>query len=154
SCPRPYLHLGWPLEYAGDSKPVARSFRGTVYAPRFNCPVAWRCLMRHVSLHPSSFALPPGLRLRSNGHTLMPGQNRLRPSQSSANWQIWTLCGIKNGLDRTSTICASASFACRNAAAKFIWPIFKFELLNLEIQRLRRPVGRGELVGRVGIKER
>src|SRR6516164_8317089 len=26
SCPRPYLHLGWPLEYAGDSKPVARSF--------------------------------------------------------------------------------------------------------------------------------
>src|SRR5215471_871960 len=36
SCPRPYLHLGWPLEYAGDSKPVARSFRGTVYSPRFN----------------------------------------------------------------------------------------------------------------------
>src|SRR5262249_55347695 len=32
----PTCHLGWPLEYAGDSKPVARSFRGTVYSPRFN----------------------------------------------------------------------------------------------------------------------
>src|SRR5262249_60771025 len=36
SCPRPYLHLGWPLEYSGDSKPVARSFRSSVYSPRFN----------------------------------------------------------------------------------------------------------------------
>src|SRR5262245_30490386 len=47
------------------------------------CPVAWRCLMRHVSLHPSSFALPPGLRPRSNGHRRMPRQNRLRPSPHS-----------------------------------------------------------------------
>src|SRR6516165_11933066 len=27
--------------------------------PRFNISGAWRCLMRRVSLHPSSFALPP-----------------------------------------------------------------------------------------------
>src|SRR5262245_1766922 len=47
------------------------------------CPVAWRCLMRHVSLHPSSFALPPWLRPRSNGHRRMPRQNRLRPSPHS-----------------------------------------------------------------------
>jgi hypothetical protein len=47
------------------------------------CPVAWRYLMRHVSLHPSSFALPPWLRPRSNGHKRMPRQNRLRPSPRS-----------------------------------------------------------------------
>src|SRR6266567_3552716 len=47
------------------------------------CPVAWRYLIRHVSLHPSSFALPPGLRPRSNGHRRMPRQNRLRPSPHS-----------------------------------------------------------------------
>jgi hypothetical protein len=47
------------------------------------CPAAWRCLMRHVSLHPSSFALPPWLRPRSNGHKRMPRQNRLRPSPRS-----------------------------------------------------------------------
>src|SRR6516164_8065486 len=47
------------------------------------CPVAWRCLMRHVSLRPSSFAWPPGLRPRSNGHRRMPRQNRLRPSPHS-----------------------------------------------------------------------
>jgi hypothetical protein len=46
------------------------------------CRVAWRWLMRHVSLHPSSFALPPGLRPRSNGHRRMPRQNRLHPSPS------------------------------------------------------------------------
>ena len=43
------------------------------------CPVAWRYLMRHVSLHPSSFALPLWLRPRSSGHRHMPRQNRLRP---------------------------------------------------------------------------
>src|SRR5262245_61200870 len=47
------------------------------------CPVAWRYLMRHVSLHPSSLALPPWLRPRSNGHKRMPRQNRLRPSRRS-----------------------------------------------------------------------
>src|SRR5215831_19171413 len=47
------------------------------------CPVAWRCLMRHVSLHPSSFALPPGLRPRSSGHRHMPRQNRLCPVRRS-----------------------------------------------------------------------
>src|SRR5262245_30961740 len=47
------------------------------------CPVAWRYLMRHVSLHPSSFALPQWLRPRSNGHKRMPRQNRLRPSPRS-----------------------------------------------------------------------
>src|SRR5439155_129487 len=47
------------------------------------CPAAWRCLMRHVSLHPSSSALPPRLRPRSNGHRRMPRQNRLRPSPRS-----------------------------------------------------------------------
>src|SRR4029453_2356491 len=47
------------------------------------CPAAWRCLMRHVSLHPSSFALPLWLRPRSNGHKRMPRQNRLRPSPRS-----------------------------------------------------------------------
>jgi hypothetical protein len=44
------------------------------------CPVAWRYLMRHVSLHPSSFALPLWLRPRSSGHRHMPRQNRLRPA--------------------------------------------------------------------------
>src|SRR5262249_57056524 len=47
------------------------------------CPVTWRCWMRHVSLHPSSFALPLWLRPRSNGHKRMPRQNRLRPSPRS-----------------------------------------------------------------------
>src|SRR5260370_25023300 len=47
------------------------------------CPVTWRCWMRHVSLHPSSFALPPWLRPRSNGHRRMPRQSRLRPSPRS-----------------------------------------------------------------------
>src|SRR5262245_36159192 len=47
------------------------------------CPVVWRYLMRHVSLHPSSFALPQWLRPRSNGHKRMPRQNRLRPSPRS-----------------------------------------------------------------------
>src|SRR5262249_47072055 len=47
------------------------------------CPAAWRCLMRHVSLRPSSFALPLWLRPRSNGHKRMPQQNRLRPSPRS-----------------------------------------------------------------------
>src|SRR6266513_428810 len=47
------------------------------------CPVTWRCWMRHVSLHPSSFALPPWLRPRSNGHRRMPRQNHLRPSPRS-----------------------------------------------------------------------
>src|SRR5207249_4495857 len=47
------------------------------------CPVTWRCWMRHVSLHPSSFALPPGLRPRSNGRKRMPRQNRLRPAPRS-----------------------------------------------------------------------
>src|SRR5262249_25075965 len=83
SCPRPYLHLGWPLEYAGDSKPVARALEVRFIPLASTCPVAWRCLMRHVSLHPSSFALPPGLRPRSNGHRRMPRQNRLRPSPHS-----------------------------------------------------------------------
>src|SRR5262245_30344990 len=39
--------------------------------------------MRHVSLRPSSFALPLWLRPRSNGHKRMPRQNRLRPSPRS-----------------------------------------------------------------------
>src|SRR5438552_5583883 len=47
------------------------------------CPVTWRCWMRHVSLHPSSFALPPWLRPRSNGRKRMPRQNRLRPAPRS-----------------------------------------------------------------------
>jgi hypothetical protein len=47
------------------------------------CPVAWRYLMRHVSLHPSSFALPLWLRPRSSGHRHMPRQNRLRPALRS-----------------------------------------------------------------------
>src|SRR5258708_4184894 len=47
------------------------------------CPVAWRYLMRHVSLHPSSFALPPWLRPRTKGHKRMARQNRLRPSPRS-----------------------------------------------------------------------
>jgi hypothetical protein len=45
--------------------------------------VAWRCLMRPVSLHPSSFALPPWLRPRSNGHRHRRRQNRLRPAPRS-----------------------------------------------------------------------
>jgi hypothetical protein len=47
------------------------------------CPVAWRYLMRHVSLHPSSFALPLWLRPPSSGHRHMPRQNRLRPALRS-----------------------------------------------------------------------
>src|SRR5262249_23255386 len=47
------------------------------------CPVAWRYLMRHVSLHPSSDRLPQWLRPRSNGHKRMPPQNRLRRSPRS-----------------------------------------------------------------------
>src|SRR6516162_8395861 len=39
--------------------------------------------MRRVSLHPSSFALPPWLRPRSNGRRHMPRQNRLRPALRS-----------------------------------------------------------------------
>src|SRR5262249_31706588 len=47
------------------------------------CPVTWRCWMRRVSLHPSSFALPPWLRPRSNGRRHMPRQNRSRPALRS-----------------------------------------------------------------------
>src|SRR5262249_39626391 len=39
--------------------------------------------MRRVSLHPSSFALPPWPRPRSNGRRHMPRQNRLRPALRS-----------------------------------------------------------------------
>src|SRR6266540_469766 len=45
--------------------------------------VAWRCWMRSVSLHPSSFALPPWLRLRSSGHRRTLRQNHLRPAPRS-----------------------------------------------------------------------
>src|SRR5262249_12289469 len=47
------------------------------------CPGAWRWLMRHVSLPPSSFSLPLWLRPRSSGHRHMPRQNRLRPAPRS-----------------------------------------------------------------------
>src|ERR1700730_4007218 len=51
--------------------------------PASTCPVAWRCLMRLVSLHPSSFALLQWLRPRWSGHRHMLRQNRLRPAPRS-----------------------------------------------------------------------
>ena len=51
--------------------------------PVSTSPVAWQCLRRPVSLHPSSFALPPWLRPRSSGHRHMPRQNRLRRAPRS-----------------------------------------------------------------------
>src|SRR5262249_7029291 len=80
SCPRPYLHLGWPLEMRKIPSQSREALEVRFIPLASTCPVAWRCLMRHVSLHPSSFALPPGLRPRSNGHRRMPRQNRLHPS--------------------------------------------------------------------------
>jgi hypothetical protein len=47
------------------------------------CPVASRCLMRHVSLHPSSFALLLWLRPRSSARRHMQPQNHSRPAPSS-----------------------------------------------------------------------
>src|SRR5262244_1613816 len=84
SCPRPYLHLGWPLEYAGDSKPVARGFRGTVYSPRFN--MSGSLAMFDATRLASSIVICFASRAsapRSNGHRRMPRQNRLRPSLHS-----------------------------------------------------------------------
>src|SRR5438093_7858184 len=76
---------GWLERVRGRfPKAVARSFReaGFIHLAS-TCPVTWRCWMRHVSLHPSSFALPPWLRPRSNGHRRMPRQSHLRPSPHS-----------------------------------------------------------------------
>jgi hypothetical protein len=71
-------------EYAGDFLRRSREAleAGFIHLAS-TCPVTWRCWMRHVSLHPSSFDLPPWLRTRSNGHRRMPRQSRLRPSPRS-----------------------------------------------------------------------
>ena len=67
------------------------------------CPVAWRCLMRRVSLHPSSFALLLWLRSRSSGHTRMPRQNRLRPSPRSRRKICRRAMEEEGGVDAVGT---------------------------------------------------
>ncbi len=71
-------------EWEGDHAPQMLDWAKVRLIPLgLTCPVAWRCLMRPVSLHPSSFALPLWLRPRSSGHRHMPPQSRLRPAPRS-----------------------------------------------------------------------
>src|SRR5262249_34774567 len=74
------------------------------------CPVTWRCWMRHVSLHPSSFALPPWLRPRSNGHRRMPRQSRLRPSPRSRRKICRRAMGEEGGESFDHLVCAREQY--------------------------------------------
>src|SRR6266404_8656476 len=82
-------------EWEGDHAPQMLDWAKVRLIPLgLTCPVAWRCLMRPVSLHPLSFALPLGVAPNavSQVFTSCPLLDRIW--QRSSDWSILCHLGL------------------------------------------------------------